>query len=157
MTEQQLERRDIIMSNVEALRLSLVSLNRFEQDIPHLRCEFTRVSLLGLCTWNVEIPLESSRQITSALRSVLRKKMAQYKKEFDELQLQEEKMKTDKSKGKKKKKNTSKSNAVFFGACAVGNIAGVFLAMGTTYGIFAAVRIAARKYKEVSDDIGREV
>ena len=91
MTEQQLERRDIIMSNVEALRLSLVSLNRFEQDIPHLRCEFTRVSLLGLCTWNVEIPLESSRQITSALRSVLRKKMAQYKKEFDELQLQEEK------------------------------------------------------------------
>lgn len=73
---------------------------------------------------------------------------------------------------KKMRKKTSKSNAVFFGACAVvalvmfqflvpiplinsastvGNIAGVFLAMGTTYGIFAAVRIAARKYKEASE------
>lgn len=31
MTEQQLERRDIIMSNVEALRLSLVSLNRWNR------------------------------------------------------------------------------------------------------------------------------
>lgn len=72
----------------------------------------------------------------------------------------------------RKKKKPSKSNAVFFGACAVaalvmfqflvpiplinsastvGNIAGVFLAMGTTYGIFAAVRIAARKYKEASE------
>lgn len=73
---------------------------------------------------------------------------------------------------KKMKKKPSKANVVFFGACAVaalvmfqflvpiplinsastvGNIAGVFLAMGTTYGIFAAVRIAARKYKEASE------
>lgn len=77
-----------------------------------------------------------------------------------------------KSKKKKNNRKTSKSNAVFFGVCAivalmmfqfcvpiplinsastVGNIAGVFLAIGTTYGIFAVVRITARKYKEASE------
>lgn len=75
-------------------------------------------------------------------------------------------------KNKKNRKKPSKLNAVFFGASivvalmmfqfcvpiplinstsTVGNIAGVFLAIGTTYGIFAVVRITARKYKEASE------
>lgn len=85
MTEQQLERANAIMEEIETLRLSLESIDRFEQDVPKLQCKFTRVSLLGTCKWDVQMPLELSGQITRALRSALQGKMAQYKKEFDEL------------------------------------------------------------------------
>lgn len=78
-------------------------------------------------------------------------------------------------KSKKKKKNskkTSKLNVFFGGACAivalviglfcvsvplmnsastVGNLAGVFSAIGIIYGIFAVVQMTVRKYKEASE------
>lgn len=85
MTEQQLERANAIMEEVDRLKISLGNIDRFEQDVPNLKCKYTRVTLLGVCALDVQMPLELSGQITRALRSALQGKIAQYKKEFEEL------------------------------------------------------------------------